>query len=922
MPIEPDGKIGGGKKVTEKLLSLLFNQNKDAVIILKDKVILDCNDSTSQLFMISREDIIGKEIISFFPHRQTGLINSKNEFRNKLKELKEKSHLEFNWKFINGKNNVFNTLVTLINANEEAFDYLMVVRDVDAIKKTEELLRESELRYRNIVENSSELIIRVDSSWHFTYVNTAFKEILGFDEDDLTGKNIFELIPSDAREEIRSKIKSFVKSNPQGFSTEIPLISKNKDLYYFTCTVRTIVRNNKIHRYQISGINITDNKNLEIIRDVFYEITHTILKPIDLNELFREIHKAIAKLMPAKNLYIALYDEKTQLLSFPYFIDQYDKPPKPRKLRRGLTEYVLNKGQALLATREKYLELADKGEIELIGEFPVDWLGVPLKVQNKNIGVIAVQSYDKEIRYDERSRQALEYVSAQIAIAIERKLNEEEIRNSLALLRATLESTDNGILVVDKQGNIQMFNNNFLKIWGVPREIVQNGSDSSLIEFVHDKLKNPVDFMRRISMLYELPEEVAWDTLEFKDGRIIERYTQPYKIGDEIVGRVWSFKDITEKEKVKKEIEYEQYLLHLLMNNIPDAIFFKDKDCRYIRINKAQAQLLGVLSEKQALGKTDFDFVSKDIAVEFFNDDVKIMKTGKPLINKVERISLSSGTEKWISTTKVPTYDDFGNVTGLVGISRDITIEKQNEEKLRKYSEELKELNATKDRFLSIIAHDLKSPFSTLLGFLEILREEYSNLPAEQLGQFIENAAESAKNVFNLLENLLQWAYLQKGKVVINKQKINLKEIAEDSIKVLTPRAEEKGIKIIVSVAENLNSFADKNLVQTVIRNITNNAIKFTNKGGKIELNAKKQGSEILFSISDDGIGMDEGTKEKLFKLDENISRVGTSGEKGTGLGLIICKDMIEKNDGRIWVESKLKKGTTFYFTLPEYVEV
>ncbi len=922
MPSKSGNPIVQNKSFAAKILNIFYAKNKDAVVLLKGTKIVDCNESTGKLFIVKTDEFVGKDITEFFPHRQSGLINSKNEFANKLKEVKTEEQIDFNWKFINGKNNVFNTYVVLSKADTEEFDYLMNIRDVDEQKKIEELLRESELRYRNIVENSSELIIRLDSAWRFAYVNPAFKEILHFDEDYLTGRTLFELIPSDSRDELENKLKSLAKTNPQGFSIEIPLIGKEKDLYYFTCTVRTILKNEKIHRYQISGINITDNKNLEIIRDVFYEITHTILKPIDLKELFREIHKAVAKLMPSKNLYIALYDEKTGLLSFPYFIDQYDKPPKPRKLRKGLTEYVLHQGKSLLATKEKYLELAEKGEIELIGEFPVDWLGVPLKVQNKTIGVIAVQSYDKEIRYDESSRQALEYVSAQIAIAIERKRYEEEIKKSLSLLKATLESTDNGLLVVDKQGRVQLFNRNFLKIWGIPEEIMQNGTDTAIIEYVHDKLRNPIEFMRRVNMLNELPEEKAWDTLEFKDGRIIERYTQPYRIGEEIVGRVWSFKDITEREKIKKKIEYEQYLLHLLMNNIPDAIFFKDKDCRYIRINKAQAQLLGVLSEKQVLGKTDFDYLSKDVAVEFFNDDVKILKTGKPLINKVEKISLSQGVDKWISTTKVPTYDNFGNVTGLVGISRDITQEKLKEEKLRKYSEELKELNVTKDRFLSIIAHDLKSPFSTLLGFLEILKEEYADLPKEQLGLFIENAAESAKNVFALLENLLQWAYLQKGKVVINKQKVNLFEITEETVKILSPNADKKKIKILNKVDKKLFSFSDKNLIQTVIRNITNNAIKFTEEEGKIELNARKQRDDILFSISDNGVGMDEETKEKLFRLDENVSRTGTSGEKGTGLGLIICKDMVEKNGGKIWVESQKGKGTTFYFTLPDYREI
>ncbi len=916
-----NSKTGNNSSTIEILKDFfteLIERTIDAIVVLDGLKIVDINNRALALFKAKKEEFIGKSLLVFSSKFQDNNISLFSKISEVVKELQKKDSIHYEWKFLKSDGTSFYASVSLTRIKQLGEKFAMaVIRDIDEFKKAEITLKENEERYRTIVENSAEVIFRLTPEWKFAYINETFKTLLGYELTALSDKTIFDLIFSEKREEFVKKLKELNPFEAKVHYFEIPIVSKDAQLFWFGFNLKFILKAGYLYRVQVSGLNITETKKLETIRQVFFNISHTLLKQITLEELYREIHQNVAKLIPAKNFYIALYDSETEIISFPYFIDEYDEPPKPRKLRRGLTEYVLRSSKPFLATKESYLELARQGEIELIGELPVDWLGVPLRTQGKTIGVIAVQSYDKEIRYDEQSKDILSYVSQQIALAIEKKKSDEELSNSLSLLSSTLESTEDGILVVDLEGKIKLYNKRYLELWEIPEDVLKQKKHGVILDFVYEKLKDPAYYIKRINMLYDFPEEKASDILELQDGRIFERFTQPQYLGDKIIGRVWSYRDITEKEKALRKVEYEKNLLHTLMDNIPDTIYFKDKDSRFIRINKAQAKVLGILREEDAIGKTDFDFFNKETALEAFNDEMKIIQTGKPMINKIEKVIRENGETFWASVTKVPTYDEFGNITGIVGVSRDITQQKEAEEKLRKYSEELKELNATKDKFLSIIAHDLKSPFSTLLGFLDLLRAESENLPPEELNQFISHAYESGMKVFRLLENLLEWAHLQKGKVMVSPEKFDLRTHGDESVEILLDKAKEKNLEIINSIPEGITVFADKNMIQTVIRNLTNNSIKFTEPGGKIELNAKLEKDFVTVTISDTGVGMDEETKAELFRLDSHHSSIGTAGESGTGLGLIICKDMIEKNGGKIWVESELGKGTTFYFTLP-----
>lgn len=236
---------------------------------------------------------------------------------------------------------------------------------------------------------------------------------------------------------------------------------------------------------------------------------------------------------------------------------------------------------------------------------------------------------------------------------------------------------------------------------------------------------------------------------------------------------------------------------------------------------------------------------------------------------------------------------------------------------IEKQKEELEKVNKTKDKFFSIIAHDLKSPFSALLGFSELLATSYDDLEDTERKSFINDLHTASQSTFSLVENLLTWSRIQQGKVEMNKKKIDIADLIENGILANQSSAKLKTINIINNINFHTAVWVDKFSIETVITNIIGNAIKFTPKNGNIDISANEKDEELIISIADTGIGMSQEQIQNLFRLDKNISTAGTNNETGTGLGLILCKEFIEQNDGRIWVESELGKGSLFCFSVP-----
>lgn len=248
--------------------------------------------------------------------------------------------------------------------------------------------------------------------------------------------------------------------------------------------------------------------------------------------------------------------------------------------------------------------------------------------------------------------------------------------------------------------------------------------------------------------------------------------------------------------------------------------------------------------------------------------------------------------------------------------AKNIEIKRQKEE-LEVQRKELEQLNQMKDKFFAIIAHDLKNPFSTVLSLSELLAKEFSNFDPENIQLFIEQIYKYSNKTFNLLENLLQWSMLQTGRLTPKPQNANLADAINDTIDLMRGSAQQKRITLFWENPTDCYAFYDVNMITTVIRNLISNAIKFTSENGKVTVRVNAEGENYRVSISDTGVGIPPEVIEKLFRIDSNPTTLGTNEESGTGLGLILCREFVEKNGGSISVTSQVGVGSTFHFTIP-----
>jgi two-component system, sensor histidine kinase and response regulator len=241
---------------------------------------------------------------------------------------------------------------------------------------------------------------------------------------------------------------------------------------------------------------------------------------------------------------------------------------------------------------------------------------------------------------------------------------------------------------------------------------------------------------------------------------------------------------------------------------------------------------------------------------------------------------------------------------------------RESQESITQYNKELKELNATKDKFFSIIAHDLKSPFQAFLNLNTFLVDRFDRYSKEEIIELITEMGDTADNLFKLLENLLSWSRIQMGKMLFEPNVFPLDQLVNMTMGYLEASAKAKQIQLEGKIPEFLEVYVDPDMFSAVLRNLISNAIKFTKPGGTVKVSAKEMGDRVEIAVTDSGVGISESVLEKLFKIDTTCSTPGTANEKGTGLGLILCKEMVEKHGGNIRVESEVDVGTTFIFTM------
>jgi PAS domain S-box-containing protein len=366
--------------------------------------------------------------------------------------------------------------------------------------------------------------------------------------------------------------------------------------------------------------------------------------------------------------------------------------------------------------------------------------------------------------------------------------------------------------------------------------------------------------------------------------------------------------DISKRKEAEKKMQESEEKYRTLFTTEQDALFLIDKETLAILdVNDAASILYGY---------------SRDEILKLKNTDMSAEPEVTKLLTKqfMERIELRYHKKKDgtifpvdISSSKFK----HRNRDVILASVRDITNRVQSDLHIKEINEKLAKLNSEKDKFFTIIAHDLKSPFNSIMGFSELLVEQVNAKDYDGIEKYAEIIQYSSRRALDLLMNLMEWSQSQTGRMEFNPEYFELQELIKETELLLNGAIEQKSISLSKTIPINLSVFADKKMMATVLRNLISNAIKFTHTGGKISISVEEKPDEMLVSISDTGVGISRDNIEKLFNIGETYSTSGTLNETGTGLGLILCKEFVEKHGRKIWAESEEGKGSTFCFTIP-----
>ncbi len=664
------------------------------------------SNSVEQLLGYEATELLGKKPFELMPEEEA------KQIENKFKQIASKKlpmvDLE-NWNVTKSGKKVclVSNGVPIIDEKGRLMGYRGVAKDITERKITAEKLAQVQKIYQEAIETAHGMPYRFHlSNRTYEFFGKGADALFGMPVSNLTAekfeamrKNIV-FAHANKYQTIKEYLAAFDRGEIRKFQADFCIQTPSGEEKWISDSSVPI---NDEKTGQVIGSlgilqDITERKHVEMEiqqqvarAELINTVGQRVSSELELDVLLAEVVNSVCNSFHYYGVMLLLLDKKTSRLNLQSIAGGYTDV-FPADLSIAIGEGMIGKAAETGLAQVSEDVTNNVFYIRKANEKTKSELSLPIKDRkNQIIGVLDIQS-DKQCFFEEAQVSALETLCTQVASAIEnarlykeaqselkvRKATEKKLVQNDTLLRATLESTADGILVVDRNGRVSHANRLFAKMWKIPEDLLKTKDDKKLLEFVRDQLIDAEVFLAKVQQLYDSSEQ-SFDMLHFKDGRIFERFSSPLIQDSKITGRVWSFRDVTEQKKAEQALEYERYLFSCLADNLPDAIYFKDEQSRCIKINQANAMKLGLKDASEAVGKTDFDFFSAEHALAAFNDEQEIIKTGKALTNIEEKETWGDGKETWVSTTKMPLRDANGKIIGTFGISRDITKHKLTE---------------------------------------------------------------------------------------------------------------------------------------------------------------------------------------------------------------------------------------------------
>lgn len=495
------------------------------------------------------------------------------------------------------------------------------------------------------------------------------------------------------------------------------------------------------------------------------------------------------------------------------------------------------------------------------------------------------------------------------------------VDRKLELYNAIFESVSDGI-ALSSQGKIIVCNDSFTEIFGYKNSTELAGQQ--ILDLVsNDDAYRVAEYLQLLEMKKNAPGRFEFLGRRKDHSHFYTEVASSMFVQDKKTYIVFVTRDVTERKRAQQAIRESEEKYRNITENIDDFLYTFERTGKILRPVFYTSSVERITGYSQSDFLTDSRLILKIIHPDDFDEaEIHLKKLFKSRIQNSDEFELriinKLGNVVWIRNKINLVRSPDGLVIKVYGLISDITLRKKAQDELKKSTDNLIKLNETKDRFISIISHDLRTPFSSILGFTDLLLND-EGLNEEEKRQYIEFIRESSQSMLLLVNSLLDWTRIQTGRIKFEPEKSEANKIIENSINTLVGTAIQKNITIGSEVENDLYVFADKGLLLQVFNNLISNAIKFTKSGGSITISGRpaEQMRFYEFSVSDSGTGIKPENLNKLFNVDTKYSSEGTAGEKGTGLGLSLVKEIIEKHGGEIRVESEYGKGSKFIFTIP-----
>jgi PAS domain S-box-containing protein len=504
-------------------------------------------------------------------------------------------------------------------------------------------------------------------------------------------------------------------------------------------------------------------------------------------------------------------------------------------------------------------------------------------------------------------------------LAKEKNAAVEELRKSEMRLQKAQSIAHVGNWELDLSKKTMWGSDEALRIYGLNQETHEILYDIAKIAPLSEYRAMLDDALDRL-LKYNEPYDIEFKIKRGNDGEIrwihskaeliFESYGEQVKVAGVL-------QDITDRKSSEEAVKHERRTLRTLIDNIPNQIYVKDKECRKVIANKADVENIGKTKESEVLGKTDIELFPGHIGERGYADDKKILKTGKPIFDLEEEFINADGIKRWLLTTKIPLHDKDGNITGLVGIGHDITQRKKNEEELVRAKEKAEESDKLKTAFLHNISHEIRTPMNAIVGFSALLGEP--DLDSRTQKSYIEIIMQSSDHLLSIISDIVDISNIEADLAKTLESEISLNKTVRSLCDLFIPKAKEKKIELVCETGlSDSDDFilTDSTKLNQILSNLMSNALKFTDKG-HIKLHYELKDNFLEFCVSDTGIGISHENHNRIFNRFYQVDSEVTRLYEGTGLGLSISKAYVELLGGRIWVTSEPGKGTSFFFTIP-----